>query len=60
MWPGVRQAGLVKAEPGADAGSGAAQRSRLDYGPAEGHSQEAIGHAAGTREGPRVLIATRP
>jgi integrase len=30
VWPGVRQAGLVKAEPGADAGPGAAQRSRLD------------------------------
>ena len=29
MWPGVRQAGLVKAEPGADAGPGAAQRRRL-------------------------------
>jgi len=28
--PGCAQAGLVKAEPGADAGSGAAQRSRLD------------------------------
>jgi hypothetical protein len=30
----VRQAGLVKAEPGADAGAGAAQRSRLDDGEA--------------------------
>jgi hypothetical protein len=29
VWPGVRQAGLVKAEPGADAGPGAAQRRRL-------------------------------
>jgi hypothetical protein len=34
VWPGVRQAGLVKAEPGADAGPGAAQRSRLDDGEA--------------------------
>ena len=32
MWPGVRQAGLVKAEPGADAGPGAAQRRRLTCG----------------------------
>jgi hypothetical protein len=30
-WPGVRQAGLVKAEPGADAGTGAAQPRRLIY-----------------------------
>jgi hypothetical protein len=30
VWPGVRQAGLLKAEPGADDGPGAAQRRRLD------------------------------
>jgi hypothetical protein len=28
VWPGVRRAGLSEAEPGADAGPGAAQRRR--------------------------------
>src|SRR5215472_16682585 len=33
VWPGVRRAGPAKAEPGADAGPGAAQRRRLiSYG----------------------------